>query len=323
MKIKNILHKLYLIVVCCLTTMHICAQDAIVTMATANESVTIYVEWAGAGSIIANGVELKNDITTENVVAVTEGGSVVLVATKGVQLTHLFCYDNSLETLDVTKCVGLTNLECDNNILTALDVSNCKELTHLSYSRNNLVDLNVTKCTMLTVLYCSENPMRTLDVTNCPKLTELHCQNAFLTTLDLSNCPELTELNCWSNSLTALDVTNCPKLYWLECSYNSLSVLDVAQRIKLKHMKADYQALTLPIVKADDDRLSIKNQIVFNKSEVKIDNISHNGTYKAGNIAWEVQGESGELTFDFSAELPDGVSGRPFTGTVTQPWTKK
>ena len=87
-------------------------------------------------------------------------------------------------------------------------------------------------------------------------------------------------------------------------------------------MKADYQALTLPIVKIDDNRLSIKNQIMFNKSEAKIENISHNGTYAAGKITWSVSGKNGEVTFNFVTELPDGIAGEPFSGIVTQPWSK-
>ena len=342
------------------------SQAPIVTMTTFKDSVEIYVEWAGAGSIFANGVELMNDINAKNMVATTTHSSVALTATGGARLTHLNCQSNKLSTLDVPNCMELEWLHCQFNYLSDLDVSNCPKLTELQCESNHLMALDVSNCTKLTHLYCNNNSISVLDFTNCPEFTTLECDNNSLSALDFTNCPELTWVQCESNSLitldvsnctklahlycvynslSTLDVTNCPELLWLECennsltaldvsncpklitlacSYNSLSVLDVTKCVGLRILYATDQTMMLPTVeKIDDDKLRIENPITFAGAEVKIDNISHGGIYTDGNIAWEVQGESGELTFDFSAELPGNLSGRPFTGTATQPWTKK
>ena len=162
---------------------------------------------------------------------------------------------------------------------------------------NSLTALDVTKCPELMYLNCGGNPLSTLDVTNCPKLTYLYCHNNSLSVLDVTKCTELTVLDCSNNSLFDLNLKNCSKLEYLE-GYNQNPVL--------------------PVVKVQNAKLCIKNPITdFGIGmETGIDNISHNGTYEDGNITWDVQGEKGEVTFDFTT-----IS--TFSGTATQPWTKK
>ena len=74
-------------------------------------------------------------------------------------LTELFCYGNSLKSLDVSisKNTALTHLSCGFNSLKSLDVSKNTALTFLDCSRNNLESLDVSKNTALTELYCYSN----------------------------------------------------------------------------------------------------------------------------------------------------------------------
>ena len=222
--------------------------------------------------------------------------------TKCPELTHLGCGGNTMTTLDISKCLKLEELSCDNNALSALDITNCQNLKYLDCSENNLSALTLTNCPKLELLNCSHNPLMALDVTNCPMLTHLYCVYNSLSYLDVSNCQVLTELHCQSNSLSDLDITKCPNL---------------------EHLNAGNQILVLPMETPNDTKLSVKNSIIYTGTKISIDNISHGGQYKDGNIIWDVQGKSGKVTFDFTTELPDGINGYPFSGTVTQPWTKK
>ena len=237
------------------------------------------------------------------------------------KLEKLICHENSLTALNVTNYPALKYLSCSNNALTVLDVGNCTELTELFCSHNNLTALDVTKCTALKTLYCQNNTLTALDVSNCPELMYLHSENNPLSGLDVTNCPVLRELYCFNNSLTALDVTKCPGLWRLNCSRNFLSALDVTNCPEIERLYADDQAPTLPAVRVKRSKIRIKTPITFDRTEVNIENISHSGTYAAGRIIWNVSGESGKLTFNFTSELPEETIGEPFSGIATQLWT--
>ena len=176
---------IFLAVLFLLAVMQSCTHPPIVTMTTANDSVTISVEWTGTGSITANGVKLKNDFNVENMIEAAASGSVVLAVTGEAQLTHLRCTDNALSALDIINCPKLKELYCNLNLLTALDVTNCPELTKL---------------------HCRYNALTTLDVTNCPELTELSCNKSLISALDITNCPKLAMPTDSENSSQMLGV---------------------------------------------------------------------------------------------------------------------
>ena len=316
-------HSLLLAVLCLFTGLQAFAQDTIVTMTSKYKLVKIYAEWAGSGSITANGVELNNDFEFENEITTTADSSVVLTTTGDAQLTSLNCSNNLLTALDVTKCSELRELFCSLNALTVLDISKCTKLNVLACSENSLSALDVTKCTELKGLLFAFNSLTSIDVTNCTELTDLSCYNNSLTTLDVTNCPELTRLYCHKNYLTALDVTNCPELMSLYCNNNFLTTLDITNCPELEYLIAHNQTPVLPMANPDGDKLSIKNPITLIGAELRIGYLSDNGTYSGDNITWKVQGESGEVTFRFATKLPEGIKGEPFSGTVTQPWNSE
>ena len=121
-------------------------------------------------------------------------------------ITSLYCYSNSLTSLDVSANTALTYLSCDANQLTSLDVSACTALTYLACSSNNLTSLDV--CSVLTYLSCSHNPLSSLNLSTCTALTDLYCTYTPLTSLDVSANTALTFLSCTNNQLTNLNVNN-------------------------------------------------------------------------------------------------------------------
>ena len=60
-------------------------------------------------------------------------------------LETLYCYNNTLTSLDVSKNEKLADLWCSQNNLTSLDVSKNPELKELWCSDNNLTSLDVSK----------------------------------------------------------------------------------------------------------------------------------------------------------------------------------
>jgi len=83
-----------------------------------------------------------------------------------VKIKKLYCYGNSLTSLDVSKNTALTTISCYNNKLTSLDVSKNTALAYLYCRSNALTSLDVSKNTALIKLNCSENTLTNLNVAN-------------------------------------------------------------------------------------------------------------------------------------------------------------
>jgi len=198
--------------------------------------------------------DTNNDgiLTIEEAEAVTEidvyelGVSSLLGIEYFTKLTHLYCGNNSLTSLDVSKNTELIELGCNYNSLASLDVSNNVNLIGLYCFDNSLVSLDVSKNTKLEALACQYNSLTSLDVSNNTKLTHLNCHTNSLTSLDISNNTELTHLTCSSNSLlTSLNVSNNTELTHLHCSFNSLlTSLDVSNNTELIELGCSYNSLT-------------------------------------------------------------------------------
>ena len=142
------------------------ALITIATMKTSEQNVYIMATYTGTGKILANDIELKNNVRTS---ISAQSGSVTLKASLPVALNGLFCDTNGLTELDVSKCTDLENLSC---------------------AGNTLKSLNVSKCTKLISLVCDYNNLSTLDLSGCSKLTTMRANNQTITaTKSGSNYP--------------------------------------------------------------------------------------------------------------------------------------
>ena len=278
-------------------------QQTIVAMTTsksAGETVQVWVDWSGYGMIMANGSILKKGSVASPLITVPENQTIELVAFGDIQLTSLKCFDNQLIALDLISCSALEELNCRDNQLSSLNLSNCSALAALDCPNNQLTALNITSCPDLFWLTCGNNRLASLDVSRSPKLTFLECFFNQLVKLDVTNCPKLITLLCNNNRLTSLDVTNCPALVW---------------------MVASNQIVTLPIVSAFTDELSINNPIAYNKNLVT--GVT-GATVLNGKITWtDLIGDAGTVACGFTTNLPAGTDGnsQPFSGVVIQPWS--
>jgi Leucine-rich repeat (LRR) protein len=118
------------------------------------------------------GVATGDTITQQKLNSITSMycSSKSIASLKGIEyftaLTTLYCYNNSLTTLDLSHNTALKTLSCSNNQLTELDMTNNAALTKLYCNSNQLTSLDVTHNTKLTTLDCYTNQLPALDVTH-------------------------------------------------------------------------------------------------------------------------------------------------------------
>ena len=83
---------------------------------------------------------------------------------KGIEyftaLTSLYCYNNSLTSIDVSKNTELVTLSCYNNQLTELDLSKNTKLGQLICYTNSLTSLDLSKNTKLWYVECYGNRIK-------------------------------------------------------------------------------------------------------------------------------------------------------------------
>lgn len=126
-------------------------------------------------------------------------------------LETLYCYNNTLTSLDVSKNEKLADLWCSQNNLTSLDVSKNPELKELWCSDNNLTSLDVSKNIALQKLACSGNQLTSLDVSKNTNLTSLNCNQNRLTSLDVSQTA-VTTLKASDNQID-INVETTPRTF--------------------------------------------------------------------------------------------------------------
>lgn len=100
------------------------------------------------------------------------------IAGKEKVLTHLYCFSNKMDKLDVSGFYKLSELHCSDNALTSLKFAGCKSLHWLYCSYNQLETLEFTglDLSIFEHLDCSYNRLREADIASLPALLRLWCQ---------------------------------------------------------------------------------------------------------------------------------------------------
>jgi len=206
----------------------------LVSMSSGELTVRLTARWSGDGKILANGIEIPNNVETDVPVS---SRRVILTASESgnVALTGLTCFQTDLRQLDVTNCTELLVLNCNlNYYLESLDVSKCTKLRELHCYGNSISSLDVSRLTNLIQLNCAQNSISSLDVSRLTNLTILGCTQNNISVLDVSNLTKLTNLNCNRNNISTLDISNLINLEVLYCGDNNLTSLDVSKCTKLR-----------------------------------------------------------------------------------------
>lgn len=174
---------------------------------------------------------------------------VMLDLTSNMNLTHVYCYYNSLTSLLLPDTDTLIQLEFYNNFLTDIDLSPYINLDFLrSYNNPSLGSLNVSTNTKLVYLYCHNNGLNSLDVSQNPDMEVLDCYDNNLMSLDVSNNLDLWRLWCQNNSIAELNVSSHNSLQSLYCYSNGMTSLSLPTTPTLTNLRC--QANDLPSLDA-------------------------------------------------------------------------
>lgn len=225
-------------------------------------------------ALIDLGVDSNNDGEIQVSEAVSKTGNLnvsnkSIVDMTGIEafvnITHLFCYSNAIDSLDVTQLTQLEVLSCYENSILKLKVSGLSSLNRLECYNNSLVNLNTTGLSNLEILNCFLNSLTSLDLRNSVNLTTLFCTGNSLTeikldglskleyltcngnqlsTLNLNGLNKLRRLTCSTNNLTSLNLNDLPNLTNLSCSSNKLSNLDLSVQTQLIELSCSLNELT-------------------------------------------------------------------------------
>lgn len=203
-----------------------------------------------------------------------------------INITHLYCQFNNLDSIDISNNPSLIWLDCGFNNINKLDVSTHPNLTALFIGGNNIASLNLSVNIALTKLACFENKISILDLSNNLNLEEISCahnnmnsiilgshsklislyfNNNNISSIDISNCPSLEKLGCWSNSLDTLNVTHNPKLTLLTFPGNKVPSLDLSNNPLLDHI----QCWDNSISSLDISNCNVLNQLEAGSNKIK------------------------------------------------------
>jgi Leucine-rich repeat (LRR) protein len=146
---------------------------------------------------------------------------------------------NTIDSLYIPQNTGTTDLSgiedfsalralyCFQNSINILDLSQNSNLEYLQCSNNQLTTLNITQNPLLATLFCNDNFLDSLDLSFNPNLVHLVCEVNQITNLNLSQNPLLTILACGYNQLSELQLTQNPLLDDLSCLNNQLTCLNI------------------------------------------------------------------------------------------------
>ena len=102
-------------------------------------------------------------------------------------LETLWCYNNTIQIIDLSKNKALKILDCSYN-----------PIRYINFDNPKLEEIN-----------CRDNQLTYLDLSKSTSMKKLNCRNNLLKALDVSQNTSLKEINCIENRLKVLDVSKC------------------------------------------------------------------------------------------------------------------
>lgn len=122
-------------------------------------------------------------------------------------LTHLYCNQNDITTIDVSQNTELIFFFCTQNALSTIDISHNVNLNSFGCDFNQISSINMGSTDIMSVSV-GNNLLTGIDVSQNEKLKVLYCSNNLLTHLDLSHNNEFVGIDCSSNQLESLNMAN-------------------------------------------------------------------------------------------------------------------
>lgn len=252
-------------------------------------------------------------------------------------LTMLYVCMNQIASINIKGCYNIKGLSASSNKYTTFDVSNRKNLKTIYIPNNKLNSINVKGCSALTSLVFTKGYVTSVDLKDCPNLTTLECYGNKITSLDLSKNINLKTLTIYSksalgtftNPLKSLNISGCSQLSSYDFSIFSdleelnisncgLSSIDLTKYPNLKKLDAGSQKLSLESLTAEAGAIKVP---VLDQTDLLV-TPSNGGLFSDGYVSWtNLPQGNGTYNYGFTTSLPEGVTGIPFSGIVSVPWT--
>lgn len=160
-------------------------------------------------------------------------------------IEEIHCIYNRLESLNLSGCPKLKLLWCWGNSLTSLNLSANRFLTDLQCAQNNFSEgLDVSSNKELRYLYCNDAYLQAIDVSNNPELLEFGCYNNYIKEIDVSRNTNLRILRCSNNLIASINVSENPELFEFKCEDNYIKTLDLSRNTQLKWFSCTNNLLT-------------------------------------------------------------------------------
>lgn len=160
-------------------------------------------------------------------------------------LIWLNCYENKLQHLTLGNNTKLQRLYCYDNELTTLDLSQAKNLMKISCANNQLTAIDIRELSSLRDFSCSQNKITELDLSKSENLSSLWCNSNEITSLNLTTTPLLGVLDCGNNLLSSLDLSSLPELLFLWCNGNQLGELNLSHTPKISNLNCSDNLLSV------------------------------------------------------------------------------
>lgn len=166
-------------------------------------------------------------------------GNTQIKSVKGIEyftyLETLYCWETSIESLDLTSNKRLTLINCAvNQNLITLNIMGLEELEILNLNVTGIKDLNLKSNKSLKILSAWETEIDELDVSSNSELESLDCSGTKITQLDLSQNKALIVLYVNDTDIKELDINANLALKQLKCDNTNINILDVSQHKNLE-----------------------------------------------------------------------------------------
>lgn len=186
-----------------------------------------------------NGNDVLSVAEIEAATRIVITGNTQIKSVKGIEyftsLLELYCWETSIESLDLTSNKRLTFINCaDNQNLITLNIIGLEELEELNLGNTGIKDLKVKSKKNLKVLSAWGTEIDELDVSGNSELESLDCSGTKITQLDLSQNKALMALSVNSTDIKELDISANLDLEWLACDNTNINILDVSQHKNLE-----------------------------------------------------------------------------------------
>nr|WP_015141796.1 leucine-rich repeat domain-containing protein [Clostridium perfringens]AFV15083.1 Internalin A (LPXTG motif) [Clostridium perfringens] len=220
----------------------------------------------------------------------------------------------------LNKLESLTTLTLSYNEITDIStISNLKNLTHLALYNNKIEDISSLKeNTKLQNLSLGFNKIKDISVlSNLKNLYDLSLEENNIKSKSLSNLHKLSNINLKNNKIEDISpLETCNDFFEkLILDGNRISDISSLSKKEIIVCSINNQTITIKDWKVSDNN-SFEIKLPNDNLDIKIDNISENGTFIDNSIKWTNISPKSKLSFEFKQDIDNDIHSIFYSGTV-------